>query len=379
MIANTINVSITQGSAQLSQENHANSIQTAGPLVELPKRRSEMLVTVQEKLQERLLEKIVNLEAERPGGEAQCLLSLLAYCSQQDLKEYLVKHMCEVLNSGLGVTFPSENGASFEEALHALQALDLVKYDEDQEDKFFSQIKVRPIVQTLSMLADEQKLGLQNILVYNLLNYMCEYRTNRHFVMIQVECLLSDNGFPSWALTGNRQLMLWLHGLRYLRCSQGGEQDIMRKWSHCKSQLKGRADAEGIVSVGDFILDSRCFEECGDRRFICPWEVIKNAVQVKSSLKVSARETQTFLELLLLSVIGDSFASTLRSLQTQSGTEELLIQLGNWQSSGSALHPFRDWLSDFVFSSALHSMIEPYHQIEHILAVMIQVISYSIV
>ena len=92
-----------------------------------------------------------NLERRKSGTEAKCLLGIVAYCSGQDLKAYLVKTMYEVRSYAFGVPYPIRNySASFEEALHALQAVDLVKYDEGQENvQCESEIKVRPIVQTL--------------------------------------------------------------------------------------------------------------------------------------------------------------------------------------------------------------------------------------
>ena len=149
-----------------------------------------------------------------------------------------------------------------------------------------------------------------------------------------------------------------------------------------KKQLGKQKYGKDIVRVGDFILSSRSLDQWdnseGGLPFRCPWIVLANAVQVKRSLNKLSKETRVFLELLLLSVVADSFASTLRNLMTKEGTAELLTQLWKLPSSSSSSsmsQAFAEWLSDFEFSTVV-TVFDDYEQIEHVLRVMIQVINF---
>lgn len=229
-----------------------------------------------------------NLERRKARREAKQLLDIIAFLPQHELKEDRAKLVYYSRNERFGVLFPSENDASFEEALHELQAVGLVRVKKGQCSGV---IHVHSLIQRLASLEKGASARIQKIL---LMNFVSRGFWNRS---LTEEHLWTQQGIPGWALENEWRTLLWLHSLLSLRLDS--RVSVKRTDLGWKEQLGRLPNGADFKRIAEFI-----FKECPPTG-LCHknfsqsqvWPIVTRVIKLRESVTVgSSTDFGVFLD-----------------------------------------------------------------------------------
>ena len=273
-----------------------------------------------------------NLDRREHRLEARCLLAILAHLPQESLDEEIAEAVYQATNKRYELTFPGESDASYEEAVHELQMVGLVRVKEDGPK---SQIRMHRLVQTLGRLEKEAGLGMQKIIAYNL-QHEC-------VLNIRDEYLCSKHGVAEWVLVDELKALAWLDGIR-LRTQENGT-IYCSKW---KEQLEVFPNGKDIAIVADFIIkNDRPLAKPGENVPCTSWAFIDNALKARSALAGHNPGIRAYLELAITSVVYAMITVNISLSLWDSGSWTELQKLKD------SFKSLNDWYSEIDYGAIL--------------------------
>ena len=278
------------------------------------------------------------------ASEAKKLLSILAYCPQDYLLKIQVQRMYEARSERFGVSFPDENDASFDEALHELQTVGLMRVE--NYDHEMSEVKVHRLVQTLARLGDAMDFAIQKLILYNV--EQLHGPTQRvHVVELAVESLLGREYIPDWALVEERKTLLWIYGLWFSQRKRDTHVSFPLENSLVCKDCYGKPENSGDMStVAAFIFNSQVPQDwfsVSGCKFELLWTRMQNTKKVESSLPQNPLEMRLFLQYLLLKAVAEAAGVICAdfckdSMEKPRSCPDAYVQ-----------HGFQAWLYSFVY------------------------------